>query len=672
MLRRAGDNHGQHGLESLRAKLREYLNIVRPPWIPQALPKEGEPHWTGVAWEWGLHAVEHFSQLLFDLLRRTQRLAYRADADSLDLLARSWRQAYDTLERVKRLRTGEAEFWRRAAKNHADRCVGDKAGDAAQLQEWFFGALAEWGGQRVTISSDSHAGGANAEVPRQEACWILAHKIAEVLRATLGGAEQLATEASNSPNAFERAEADQLRAHLQFFSDAGDVAPTDEIVRRMLVLEVIQTVLAGQGRDVEQVIDLIQVSGNERNAFDGRRTADEKLAGAQLGHFGAFYKHSWRASDWMFGRLDMVPRLVRVLLNPDRLREVYGAGCFRPAMIDGSRSERVADLVQDLAVNSAADEETRDLLAEKFDRSKVCAELAFLDDATAEVPEFLPDCVQAITRRLQLDIVCEEILPVARAVEEDLVRGSDPSGPGASFLRAVRDRPGNERLTAKEAVELFCVCRIGSERIAEEIGTDLFATTASHAAAVTATLGTGKRSGLGVFRHLMRVISAPAIMLYLLVRNATRGSRVGPVINAFALGIGLTIVVLDLFSEGVGFPRAVTGMAIALVVAGVAFLCLRSRVLVPICLLLAAAAAILFGTGVFGSSWDRTIARAVPGFLRSASLAFGVTLSLMVVWRAIEPRLKKYRSHSVSVSGRRAEKTDRPTPDGSSSEEPEA
>ena len=39
----------------------------------------------------------------------------------------------------------------------------------------------------------------------------------------------------------------------------------------------------------------------------------DKLAGVELAHFGAFLKRSWRANDWMWGRLDAAERLVTLL-----------------------------------------------------------------------------------------------------------------------------------------------------------------------------------------------------------------------------------------------------------------------------------------------------------------------------------------------------------------------
>ena len=47
---------------------------------------------------------------------------------------------------------------------------------------------------------------------------------------------------------------------------------------------------------------------------------EDKLSGLGLAHFASFYKGSWRANDWMWGRLDGASRLVDVLLDPWAIR----------------------------------------------------------------------------------------------------------------------------------------------------------------------------------------------------------------------------------------------------------------------------------------------------------------------------------------------------------------
>jgi hypothetical protein len=56
--------------------------------------------------------------------------------------------------------------------------------------------------------------------------------------------------------------------------------------------------------------------------FQSRDAVDpaSKLFGMQLGHFAGFVRRSWRANDFMWGRLDGAARLVDLLIAPRRLR----------------------------------------------------------------------------------------------------------------------------------------------------------------------------------------------------------------------------------------------------------------------------------------------------------------------------------------------------------------
>lgn len=71
-------------------------------------------------------------------------------------------------------------------------------------------------------------------------------------------------------------------------------------------------------------------------------SAEEKLAGVGLGHFAGFYRSSWRANDFMWGRLDAAARIVDLLL--DRPSDEVGVGSSLTA--DGqaeARSECLAE-----------------------------------------------------------------------------------------------------------------------------------------------------------------------------------------------------------------------------------------------------------------------------------------------------------------------------------------
>ena len=76
------------------------------------------------------------------------------------------------------------------------------------------------------------------------------------------------------------------------------------------------------GMDVDQKVQLIQVSAARGRCSTGTRDAGVEAHRAQFHHFGAFYKRSWRANDWMWGRLDGAGWLVQALLDPKHVKAI--------------------------------------------------------------------------------------------------------------------------------------------------------------------------------------------------------------------------------------------------------------------------------------------------------------------------------------------------------------
>ena len=100
----------------------------------------------------------------------------------------------------------------------------------------------------------------------------------------------------------------------------------DTVAVRLFDLHVARYVMQPDGLLADQALELIQMSADTRTSLDPRTLAAEKLTGLQLHHFGAFCKASWRANDWMWGRLDGAGWLVHTLLDPQRLYQLRHRG----------------------------------------------------------------------------------------------------------------------------------------------------------------------------------------------------------------------------------------------------------------------------------------------------------------------------------------------------------
>src|SRR5262249_45697977 len=104
-------------------------------------------------------------------------------------------------------------------------------------------------------------------------------------------------------------ECEELRA-LHDYLLAG-ASSDSQVLERMLRLDVVQLCFSGASQEVEQEVELVQVSSLQ----------PDRVTGFQLTHFGAFYPASWRINDWLHGRMDGAVQTVRLLLSPERLRQ---------------------------------------------------------------------------------------------------------------------------------------------------------------------------------------------------------------------------------------------------------------------------------------------------------------------------------------------------------------
>ena len=111
------------------------------------------------------------------------------------------------------------------------------------------------------------------------------------------------------------------------FGPAGDV---DGFISRARYVEVIRRSFDTE-RDIDtaEKIDFVQLTPFTPVPIFQRRgdpecpsTPGDKLAGIKLGHFAAFYRRAWRANDYMWGRLDASTRIVDLLVDHERAREL--------------------------------------------------------------------------------------------------------------------------------------------------------------------------------------------------------------------------------------------------------------------------------------------------------------------------------------------------------------
>jgi hypothetical protein len=490
-----------------------------------------QPGARGPGWKWGIAPVEYAVNVVLDLLRAGMLDGETPRPPLQELRGR----LHEQLRRLRALQASNERFWRSRAT-----ALTNGSGPT-DPDEWL----------------DAHADEAG------EIAYELGTIAAEAAAAIPGW----------------RAEDDDVSdaaklARALVPPDAG--RPADAAVRVLLALHVVQRAAGSDLAGIEQTVELVQLSANVENSFDGRDRAAKKLAGLQLHHFGAFYKRSWRANDWLWGRLDGAMRLVQIVLDPRRLRTI--------AAERGLSARGAAEAIVGIATRGATDEQRAYLLT-RWDVDDLAKELGFLDDSTAAVPARLPRCWGAVATGIQWRILHDELGNLAAAARTDVTAKCLPTAAGALWAAEL---PPDRVLSPTETVAQFTKCAIGTERVEAEFETDYFAGLSAQAGAVAGSVLRGRRSGLpdrvrGVASFLRGIL----VTLYLLVRGVTSGSRIGMFAVALALAVGGALLGLALVAD---VPALVTSIGTVLVLTGFALAFLRAGkwLVLPLVLVIAA------------------------------------------------------------------------------------
>ena len=324
-------------------------------------------------------------------------------------------------------------------------------------------------------------------------------------------------------------------------SDAAEANLADIVAARLFDLQVARYALQPDEVLADQAAELVQMSSDTRtNLNPTRRLASEKLTGLQLRHFGAFYKASWRANDWMWGRLDGSGWLVHLLLDPKRLYQLAVEAENRKAFLTELR-EKLEAIAGDAPPPGIWGREAS-------------AEMAFLTAATPPPPETsLPTTARWVAAGLQRFIAGEELSHVAEQIDEDRRNGADEGSTGA-FMSAYRKLTGAGNgsyppVPPEQAAEMLKVCRVSAEKLTGEVGSALFTRTVTRAAAVATKMVDSGGATPTFLRPLVATSRTVTRLAYQIVRAgpaARRASIAGLVL--IALGVLASTSVISWFS----------------------------------------------------------------------------------------------------------------------------
>lgn len=359
--------------------------------------------------------------------------------------------------------------------------------------------------------------------------------LGQVLFDNFGTLNMLAANGSAASDA-----AAPLRTYLRYLDLAED---GDTTALALFDLAAAQRAMLPAEADIEQSVELVQVSADSRSLLaPDWQTAQRKLTGMQFHHFGAFYKRSWRANDWMWGRLDGAGWLVHALLDPRRVRWMAGhraalRGEAAPVKGAGGAQwflERLKELGAPAFPKTGYRLPTVGEESERLTEDMLLAELAFLDDTSADLPPSLPRTSLWLAQAWQQRVLDEELDELAATVI-DTEPGERPDWSPATSRKWAQQVLAADHGPAKYA--LLNEDPVAAETFATDKGSPLMAHTMAKAAATAS-------GAAGSVRQLPAVVKPPLATLRTVALGGYRVVSLTRGVAKWTLMAGAALLVL--------------------------------------------------------------------------------------------------------------------------------
>lgn len=525
---------------------------------------------TGGNWDWGQTTVQRLGDMAADVLKRAVWLAPKG-SDAREAIAGHRKALSETLQAIRQDRRRLDAHWL-SAPSGADAGIGPiprreggdnaPAANMAALEEWLDGALTGW--ERM---ADLGADPAVALRESRRALYLQALSVARELKDSLTAVGDVIRHPDKwvDPSGTER---DELKA-LHDYLLAGATSER-QVLERMLRLDVVQLCFSGASHEVEQEVELVQVSSLQ----------PDRMTGFQLNHFGAFYRGSWRVNDWLQGRMDGAVQIVRLLLSPERLRQCgYAVEATSSQELINEAADKLLAKISEIA--TAGDDPDMTWLKTQWDRDKAACRSEIVrvvtvtrEDAGAAPPSHtaMDACARAIARPIQTKILSEDLPALAEAIRAE---GTDACETSQGWLKNYDNGLAAGPPTAETLWRLWDAAGdIGGERLEQDIGSDTFARTATHAATVLANnvSSISTRKPIAAFLTALR---GYALIVWAMVTLLTRKSHFGAHLVELSVAVGGVILAVAIFVPGM--PLAFTLAGVLLLLSGLAAGALLTR-----------------------------------------------------------------------------------------------
>jgi patatin-related protein len=349
-----------------------------------------------------------------------------------------------------------------------------------------------------------------------------------------------------------------LSTYVEYLGLDQAAIETGHLSAALFDLAVSERALLPVGIEPYQPVELVQLSADTRSLLAPKlSTAGGKLTGLQFHHFGAFYKASWRANDWMWGRLDSAGWLVHALLDPRRLR------LRTEDVAAGDRADWLIEKLESFGPVPLADGPDRP--DGPPTRAGVKAELSFLDPPDLDppgldkpelkTPSSLPRTALWLATAWQEEIVDEELPVLAGVVLGEPGREPDRSPRATqSWAREVLDavsasRSGGGR---PDLTALLQTCPVPTETFATDMGSPLMVRTLAKAAATTTAVINSTQQIPGAVRPAVKTAHTIALGGYRATVATKASARILAAAGLMLLAIGIGAAVQSAAVFGVG------------------------------------------------------------------------------------------------------------------------
>lgn len=341
-------------------------------------------------------------------------------------------------------------------------------------------------------------------------------------------------------------------------------------IKQLLDVEIVTNAVAPTASAFATPFEFLHMSAKVSNALGHKATTpDEKLAGMKLGHFAGFLKRSWRANDWLWGRLDGVEHLLNALLDVEHLRRLEDpafealipkltalAFPIDDAAVRETLIARWKEAPADGGVKDFKGEPTEEF-AEVLKRAREKAETDHERPGRDEAAPYMCRVRSALAAPIQLAILREELARVAEAAVADGDAGADGAAAGLEWGRAVIATPPR---TPQQLVERFHDLSIGQEQPADELDSRLGLGLVSRIVPVAVAGLAGERGGLpGIVRGALATARGTTLIL----GNLTRLAAQTP-----ALGALLLIALIGVVAWGLAAPQTLFGALVSIAALG--------------------------------------------------------------------------------------------------------